>query len=139
MTKPNPNLRICLLRREREGVGEEKVVLFFALLHCPHCFLSVSRCAEALGAMHCSLHQRSNEAVATLAAALIEPCTDSLPGGSVFQSTGPPSHPLSILPPPRPNHRTALPQHTHPRLPSNPLYNSVSDTRERFSSQTYGR
>lgn len=104
---------------------------FFGLLHCPQCFLSDSLCAEALGATRCSLHQSSNEAVATLAAALIEPRTDSLPGGSVFQSTGPPSHRLSILPPRHPNQRQQH-THTHPRLPSNPLYNSVRDTQERF-------
>lgn len=65
-------------------------------------------CAEALGATRPSLHQSSNEAVATLAPELLEPRTASLPGARVFQSTGPPSLP-SI-------HSTQ----THfPRLPSN--------------------
>lgn len=93
----------------REGI-------VFGLLHCFQWFLSETLCAEALGATQCSLHQSSNEAVATLAPALIEPRTNSLPGGSVFQSTGPPSRLPSILPEPPP----------HP-LPSN-LYIIVYET-----------
>lgn len=94
----------------REGI-------VFGLLHCFQWFLSETLCAEALGATQCSLHQSSNEAVATLAPALIGPHTNSLPGGSVFQSTGPPSRLPSILPEPP---------------PLQPLYNSVWDTQKRF-------
>lgn len=97
----------------REGI-------VFGLLHCFQWFLSETLCAEALGATQCSLHQSSNEAVATLAPALIEPRTNSLPGGSVFQSTGPPSRLPSILPEPP------------PPSPLQPLYNSVWDTQKRF-------
>lgn len=112
---PNPNLRICLLRRERGGWGRVVVVvegggvvLCFASLPSLLPFLIVFA-PRHFGATRCSLHQSSNEAVATLAAALIEPRTDSLPGGSVFQSTGPPSRRLSILPPPYPRPSDRLP------------------------------
>lgn len=94
------------------------------MLQCSQWFLSETLCAEALGATHCSLHQSSNEAVATLAPALIEPRTDSLPGGSVFQSTGPPSRLPSILPEPG--------SPSPPPTPLQPLYNSVRDTQKRF-------
>lgn len=94
------------------------------MLHCVQWFLSETLCAEALGVTQCSLHQSSNEAVATLAPAPIEPRTNSLPGGSVFQSTGPPSR----LPP-------FLPEPTSPN-PSN-LYNSVRDTQKRFPPLRY--
>lgn len=53
-----------------------------------------------------SSHQSSNEPVATLAPALIEPLAVFLPGGSVFQSNGPPS--LQSLPPPSPHHPTLV-------------------------------
>lgn len=61
---------------------------------------------------------------ATLAAALIEPRTDSLPGGSVFHSTGPPSHRLSILPT-QPTNRIP-----HKHVPDSPptLYITAHET-----------
>lgn len=88
----------------------ERVV--FSLLHCVRWLLfRKTLCAEALGVTQCSLHQSSNEAVATLAPAPIEPRTDSLPGGSVFQSTGPPCR----LPP------FSTRTHPPPPLPLQPL------------------
>lgn len=94
--------------------------LVFTLLHCVQWLLSETLCAEALGVTQCSLHQSSNEPVATLALETIKPRTNFLPGGSVFQSTGPPSR----LPP-------FLPQLTPTPPPPN-LYDSVWDTQKRY-------
>lgn len=99
----------CLTQIEGFVFRDEGEGIVLCLLHCLQWFLSETLCAEALGVTQCSLHQSSNEAVATLAPVPIEPRTNSLPGGSVFQSTGPPSR----LPP--------FSTRTHPPPPIRPL------------------
>lgn len=97
---PHESISSCpvsaLLQSNRWSVTMSNPV--FTLLHCVQWFLAETLCAKALAVTQCSLHQSSNEAVATLAPAPIEPRTNSLPGGSVFQSTGPPSRLPPFLP-----------------------------------------